>query len=294
MVVTIDPSSGFCFGVKRAIEQAEKILDKEGKLYCLGDIVHNKAEMERLEGIGLVSVGRDNLDNLKDVPVLFRAHGEPPSSYLKADENRLLLTDATCPIVKKLQDKIRKAWEEMKERGGQVVIFGSPGHPETIGLRGQTEGGAMVLQTPGDLEKINPAAPVELFSQTTMNTEEYMQLASNLRNRMRDHFAGHSVPLKVHKTICGQISGRIPRIRKFASSHDVLVFVGGSQSSNARVLFNHCREVNERSWFVTGPHEVKAEWFSGAGSAGVCGATSTPRWLMEQVAERIRELPPWK
>ncbi len=290
MDVTIDPSSGFCFGVKRAIEQAEELLDKEGKLYCLGDIVHNRAEMERLEGRGLKSVGHREMMELSDVPLLFRAHGEPPSSYDTAHSNRLSLTDATCPIVRKLQERIRKVWQEIRPGGGQVVIFGNPGHPETIGLRGQTDGEAIVVSAVDELDAVDPSAPVALFSQTTKNPGEYKQIAGELKKRMENHFTGGGVPLKVYNTICGQIAGRTPGIRKFASSHDVIVFVGGSRSSNARVLFGHCSEANPRSWFVTGAGEVAGEWFEGAISAGVCGATSTPRWLMEKVAERIREL----
>ncbi|TVR72734.1 MAG: 4-hydroxy-3-methylbut-2-enyl diphosphate reductase [Marinilabiliales bacterium] len=290
MVVTIDPSSGFCFGVRRAIEQAEDLLDREGKLYCLGDLVHNKAEMQRLERRGLTSIDHSAMEKLREAPLLFRAHGEPPSSYDLTGRNRLSLTDATCPIVKKLQEKVRKAWMEMKEKGGQLVIFGNPGHPETIGLLGHTEGGAVIVQEAGNIEAVNPAQPVTLFSQTTRNPDEYRRLAGNIEAKMKEHFPGGNVPLKVHNTICGQISGRTPRIRKFAASRDVIVFVGGSQSSNAKVLFGQCREVNPRSWFVTGASEIKPEWFEDAGSAGVCGATSTPRWLMEEAAERIREL----
>ncbi len=290
MDVTIDPSSGFCFGVRRAIEQAEDLLDREGKLFCLGDLVHNKSEMERLERRGLTSIDHSAMKKLREAPLLFRAHGEPPSSYELAGKNSITLTDATCPIVKKLQERVRKAWMEMKESGGQVVIFGNPVHPETIGLRGQTGGEAIVVSAAGDLDAVDPSLPVALFSQTTKNPVEYKQIAGELRKRMKQHLASGEVPMKVYNTICGQISGRTPRIREFAASHDVIVFVGGSQSSNAKVLFGQCREVNPGSWFVTGAGEVAGEWFEGAGSAGVCGATSTPRWLMEEVAEKIRQL----
>ena len=290
MKVTIDPGSGFCFGVKRAIEQAESLLEEGRGLYCLGDIVHNTAEMERLRERGLTSVTREEIGKLKGGAVLFRAHGEPPSSYRLVRDNELTLTDATCPIVLKLQERIKKAWERQKGGRGQVVIFGNPDHPETIGLQGTTNGEAIIVSGPGDLSAINPEKPVELFSQTTRDTDQFLQVEKNIRQMMSAHFPAGAVPLKVHNTICGQISGRTPRIRKFAGQHDIIIFVGGMQSSNAKVLFGHCREANPRSRFVTGPGEVMAEWFEGAGSAGVCGATSTPLWLMEKVAEKIRDL----
>lgn len=290
MKVTIDPASGFCFGVKRAIEQAETLLDKGGRLYCLGDIVHNRAEMNRLQKRGLVSVGHEELVNLAGERLLFRAHGEPPASYRAIEKNSISLADATCPIVKKLQERITKAWQGIKKDNGQLVIFGNPDHPETIGLLGQTGGEAIVVTAPEDLSEIDPRRPVVLFSQTTKNSSDFSQLEKNISEMMGKYYREDELPLKVHNTICGQISGRIPRIRKFAAEHDVVVFVGGTQSSNARVLFGHCREVNPGSRFVTKPEEVQAEWFAGAGSAGVCGAASTPQWLMEKVADNIRML----
>ena len=290
MQVTIDPGSGFCFGVKRAIEQAESLLEEGRGLYCLGDIVHNTAEMERLRERGLTSVSREEIGRLKWSSVLFRAHGEPPSSYRLIRDKELTLTDATCPIVLKLQERIKKAWERQKGEGGQVVIFGNPGHPEITGLLGRTNGQAIIVSGPGDLSAIDPAKPVELFSQTTKDTYQFLQVEKNIRQMMSAHFPAGAVPLKVHNTICGQVSGLTPLIRRFAGEHDVIIFVGGTQSSNAKVLFGHCREVNPRSRFVTGPGELEAEWFEGARSAGVCGATSTPLWLMEKVAEKIREL----
>ncbi len=290
MDVTIDQGSGFCFGVRRAIEQAESLLENDSSLYCLGDIVHNKAEMERLADRGLTSISREEMGNLEKGSVLFRAHGEPPSSYKTTSEKGLQLTDATCPIVKKLQERVRKAWELQQRKGGQVVIFGNPGHPETIGLMGHTGGGAIIVTDPSDLGKIDPQRPVDLFSQTTKNSDEYRKLEENIRQRMSEYFSVDKLPLKAHNTICGQISGRTPKIRRFAASHDVIVFVGGTHSSNAKVLFAHCLEVNSRSRFVSAPEELEEGWFKNARSAGVCGATSTPQWLMETVAEKIRSL----
>lgn len=290
MDVTIDQGSGFCFGVRRAIELAESILEGDRSLYCLGDIVHNKAEMERLAGRGLTSISKEEMGRLKKGNVLFRAHGEPPSSYRSISEKGLQLTDATCPIVKKLQERVRKAWELQQREGGQVVIFGNPDHPETIGLMGHAGGKAIIVRDPSDLDKIDPQRPVEMFSQTTKNSDEYRKLEDNIRQRMSEYFSVDKLPLKVHNTICLQISGRTPKIRRFAASHDVIVFVGGTHSSNAKVLFGHCLEINSRSRFVSAPEELEAVWFKNARSAGVCGATSTPQWLMEAVAEKIRSL----
>jgi 4-hydroxy-3-methylbut-2-en-1-yl diphosphate reductase len=289
MKITIDDDSGFCFGVERAIEQAEAILQKTGRLHCVGDIVHNIAEMDRLKKKGLISVDHNRLNELGGEQVLFRAHGEPPSSYKTAAGNNNELTDATCPIVKKLQERIRKAWENLSKTGGQLVIFGNPDHPETIGLQGQTGGKAIIISDPEDLESISPGKPLELFSQTTKSTEGFLQLEKNIRNIMKP-FYRDEIPLRVHNTICGQISRRMPRIREFAGRHDVIIFVSGKQSSNGKVLFSHCKEVNESSWFVSLPEEIQGEWFTGAGSAGICGGTSTPRWLMEEVAIKIKEL----
>ena len=290
MKVTIDSGSGFCFGVKRAIEKAEEILENQEQLYCLGDIVHNKAEMERLGERGLISIDQVAVKNLKGKPVMFRAHGEPPASYTIAGDNNNSLTDATCPIVRKLQDRISKAWAEIKKSRGQLVIFGNPDHPETIGLQGQTGGKAIIVTDPANLQEIDSARPVELFSQTTKSTGDFLRLEKNIRKLMSNHFSKRELPLKVHNTICGQISSRTPRIREFAGNHDVIVFVGGRESSNAKVLFDHCKEVNPGSWFVSLPEEVSAEWFKDARSTGICGATSTPQWLMEKVAGKIREL----
>jgi 4-hydroxy-3-methylbut-2-en-1-yl diphosphate reductase len=290
MKVTVDSESGFCFGVQRAIEKAEKLLEEHEKLHCLGDIVHNQAEMKRLGDKGLISTDKESLKKLRSEQVLFRAHGEPPASYIITGENKLSLTDATCPIVRKLQERIRKAWASVKDQNGQLVIYGNPDHPEIIGLQGQTGNGAIIVKDPAGLSGIDPKRPVELFSQTTKSTGEFRSLERNIRELMKDHHPDREIPLKVHNTICGQISRRTPLIKKFARSNDVIVFVGGTKSSNARVLFLHCKAANPRSWFVSLPQEVEQEWFRDASSAGVCGATSTPLWLMEEVAARIREL----
>lgn len=287
--ITVDQDSGFCFGVKRAIEMAETQLEKHDKLYCLGDIVHNTSEIRRLSEKGLITAGSPDLKKLRSGRVLFRAHGEPPSSYTTIKENSLELTDATCPIVKKLQEKVKKAWDYVSDVNGQLVIYGNPDHPEIIGLQGQTGDSAIIVSDPGELSAIDPSKPVELFSQTTKSPAGYNRLEQNLRTLMKKHSC-HDIPLRVHNTICGQISRRLPLIREFAGSHDVIIFVGGNQSSNAKVLFGHCKEVNPNSRFISLPEEVEKEWFWNASTAGVCGATSTPQWLMEKVAERIAGL----
>lgn len=290
MQVTIDPGSGFCFGVKRAIEQAESILENQEQLYCLGDIVHNKPEMKRLGKLGLVSADHKTVKNLKGKYVMFRAHGEPPASYRITRDNNLSLTDATCPIVRKLQVRITKAWSELEKNKGQLVIFGNPDHPETIGLQGQTGGQAIIITDPRNVKEVDPARPVELFAQTTKSITGFLELEKNIRKLMREHFRAGELPLKVHNTICGQISRRIPGIREFAGKHDIIIFVGGKESSNAKVLFRHCKETNPRSWFISDPEELEAGWFKDARSAGISGATSTPEWLMEKVAATIMEL----
>ena len=290
MKITIDSDSGFCFGVKLAIEQAEAELEKTGKLHCVGDIVHNVAEMERLKKKGLISVDHEKFKELTGESVLFRAHGEPPSSYQLIKEHNIRLTDATCPIVKKLQARIKEAWYRLEKSNGQLVVFGDHRHAETIGLQGQTNGRAIIISDPADLSKIDPERPVEVFSQTTKSTEGFLELERNIGMLMKPYYPENEIPLRSHNTICRQISGRMPRIREFAASHDVIVFVSGRQSSNGKVLFDNCKEVNQNSWFVSLPGEVESEWFAGASSTGICGGTSTPRWLMEEIEVKIREL----
>jgi 4-hydroxy-3-methylbut-2-en-1-yl diphosphate reductase len=290
ITVTIDPGSGFCFGVRRAIEKAEALLEEDKKLFCLGDIVHNQAEMKRLSEQGLVSLNRDSLGYLGSGHVLFRAHGEPPSSYRAIAGKNITLTDATCPIVQKLQEKIKRSWESLQDRNGQLVILGNPGHPEIIGLQGQTGGSAIIIKDAGNIAAIDPGRPVALFAQTTGDTEEFLRLAGNIRDAMRPHFKAGQEPLEIHNTICRQVSRRIPGIREFARSHDVIVFVGGRKSSNGKILFCHCLQANPASHYVSLASEVDRDWLKSARTAGVCGATSTPAWLMEEVAEKIREL----
>ena len=285
MKVIIDPGSGFCGGVIRAISRAEEFLSSHPKLHSLGEMVHNEAELVRLESKGLVSVGRDALGSLPaGESVLIRAHGEPPSTYAAA--SHLNIIDCTCPVVLKIQKSIREAGERLAGKG-TIVIFGKIGHPEVLGLVGQAPGQAVVVvenmkQLQQAVSEARIAAPVEVFSQTTKSPVEYGQICSVLQE---------IYPVTViHNTICSQVAERHRALSEFAGEHDVIVFVAGRQSSNGRVLFELCRSVNANSYLVGDISELKPLWFDGARSVGVCGATSTPKWLLEQVADAIKKL----
>ena len=283
MIVEIDQKSGFCFGVLNAIGKAEETLNTEGMLYSLGHIVHNELEVKRLQEIGLKTINHDEFFQLKDCKVLIRAHGEPPSTYEYARQNNITLIDATCPVVLKLQQRVKKASESMNELDGQVVIFGHLGHAEVSGLVGQTNDQAIIIDNPEDYQNIDLSRPLVIFSQTTKSVDDFRKLTENIKNH------GHSNKIEVHDTICRQVSNRVPHLQGFAIKYDLVVFVGGLHSSNARVLFDVCKKQNDRSYFVSSPDELHAEWFSGVNTVGVCGATSTPQWLMEKVAEKIKQ-----
>jgi len=283
MQVIIDIKSGFCFGVKNAIALAEKEL-KEGKpFYCLGDIVHNEEEVLRLEKLGMEVIDRNSFKNLSNCKVLIRAHGEPPETYAHAKENNIELIEGTCPVVLKLQEKIRKKNSELNENG-TLIIFGKPDHPEVIGLNGQVGNRAIIVQTPEDLNKIDFSKPVKLFAQTTMSREKYHQLRTELENRMSDPMLFESCD-----SICGQVANRGPWLEEFSKSVDAVVFVGGKKSSNSKVLYNHCKSVNANSFFVSSPGELESVSLREFKKIGVCGATSTPQWLMEDVAKTIEK-----
>lgn len=284
MIVEIDPKSGFCFGVVNAIGKAEEMLKTAETLYSLGHIVHNELEVKRLQDLGLITISHDEYFKLKDCQVLIRAHGEPPSTYEYARQNNISLIDATCPVVLKLQERVKKAAQTMREENGQVVIFGHTGHAEVTGLTGQTKNEAIIIDHPDDLEKLDASRPVVVFSQTTKSVSDFKTLTENIKNHSK------SGKVETHDTICRQVSNRVPHLRMFAAGYDLVIFVGGRQSSNARVLFDVCKEANEHTYFVSVPEELQPDWFSGANTVGICGATSTPRWLMEQVAEQIRIL----
>lgn len=287
--VEIDVNSGFCFGVVTAINKAEEELSKSGQLYCLGDIVHNAGEVERLKGKGLKTITHSDLGNLHDVKVLLRAHGEPPQTYATANENHVTIIDATCPVVLQLQRRINKAYTEgltQEKEGGSkplIVIYGKNGHAEVNGLVGQTNGEAVVIQ---DLEGINHLdldRDIMLYSQTTKSLEGFREIVSEIQKRKtRGKF-------EYFDTICRQVANRMEKMQAFAANHEVVVFVSGSKSSNGKVLYEKCREVNPRTYLISDETELKPEWTDGYRSIGICGATSTPLWLMEKVADKVKE-----
>ena len=283
MIVEIDKKSGFCFGVLNAIGKAEESLKSEDMLYSLGHIVHNELEVKRLQEMGLKTINHDEFFQLKDCKVLIRAHGEPPSTYEYARLNNITLIDATCPVVLKLQQRVKKASDAMNELDGQVVVFGHRGHAEVTGLVGQTDGKAILIENPEDYHQIDLLRPLVVFSQTTKSVDDFKKLNENIKN----HTLTNSV--EFHDTICRQVSNRVPHLQDFASRFELIIFVGGRHSSNAHVLFDVCKKQNERSYFVSSADDLQANWFSGVSTVGVCGATSTPQWLMEKVAEELKQ-----
>ncbi|MFM9027989.1 MAG: 4-hydroxy-3-methylbut-2-enyl diphosphate reductase [Bacteroidota bacterium] len=292
MKVTIDPQSGFCFGVVYAIEMAEQELDRSGKLYCLGDIVHNNMEVERLTAKGLEVIDHSRLKELRDCKVLIRAHGEPPETYEIALRNNIELIDASCPVVLKLQNRVRLGYSEVVEAGGQVVIYGEAGHAEVNGLIGQTDGSAILVRDENDLHKIDFSRPVFFFSQTTKSTAgfEKMRLLIEERAKAAQESEIEEEYLSTNDTICRQVSNREPQLRRFATQYDVIIFVSGKKSSNGKALFGVCQSVNPRTYFVSDTTEIEANWFQGVETVGICGATSTPMWLMEKAAEHVSGL----
>ncbi|MCE4563651.1 4-hydroxy-3-methylbut-2-enyl diphosphate reductase [Maribellus sp. CM-23] len=284
MIVEIDRGSGFCFGVINAIKAAEKELQHEDKLYCLGDIVHNGKEVERLENMGLKSITKDEYFTLSNCKVLIRAHGEPPETYEYAEKNNIELIDATCPVVLTLQEKVKGSYLQNKLQEGQLVIYGKKGHAEIIGLDGQTDNNAIVVESVADVDKIDMSRPVSLYSQTTKRIEDFHEIADAVKSKVQP-----GVPLQIKDTICRQVSNRVPNLKKFAIKYDLVLFIAGVKSSNGKYLFTICEEVNPNSKKITGIEEIDREWFQGVNSVGICGATSTPNWLMEDVAGWVRE-----
>ena len=285
MQVNIDEYSGFCFGVTSAIEAAERELQK-GQLFCLGDIVHNGQEVQRLEQLGLETIDYDDLRTLHSVRVLFRAHGEPPSTYRIAQRNAIEVIDASCPVVLKLQKRIRDTYQAHHGTAAQIVIFGKKGHAEVIGLEGQTNNTAIVIESIKDLHKLDFARPIYLFSQTTKSVEEFHAIVKAIEaNRQEGEKDGYP-QFEYHDTICRNVANRVKRIQDFARSNDVVIFVGGQKSSNAKVLYNNCLEVNSCTIFVSSEADLTDEILCKCHAAkrvGICGATSTPKWLMEQI-----------
>jgi 4-hydroxy-3-methylbut-2-enyl diphosphate reductase len=278
--IEIDDGSGFCFGVTTAIRKAEEELAAGKTLYCLGDIVHNGMECERLRSMGLITINHDELKALHDVKVLLRAHGEPPETYEIARRNNIEIIDATCPVVLQLQRRIKREYDSNPD--AQIVIFGKPGHAEVLGLVGQTNSKAIVIAGIDDAKALDFNRDIYLYSQTTKSLDEF--------HRIIDYIQEHISPeatFRSFDTICRQVANRMPNISSFAKRHDLILFVCGRKSSNGKVLFNECRSVNPNSYLIEGPVEIKREWIEGIDTIGICGATSTPKWLMERCRDRI-------
>ena len=285
MVIEIDEGSGFCFGVTRAIGKAEEELGNGKKLYCLGDIVHNGKECSRLQQLGLETIDHNTYNTLHDANVLLRAHGEPPSTYKKAQENNIHIIDATCPVVLHLQERIRKEYLADTESKKQIVIFGKNGPAEVLGLVGQTEGTAIVIEKPEEVEQLDFHRDICLYSQTTKSLDGFRKIVDYIQNHISPE-----ATFKYADTICRQVANRMPHIREFSSRHDVILFVCGKKSSNGRVLFSQCLDVNPRSYMIDTASEVDPSWLQDCSSVGICGATSTPKWLMEECKVRIQQL----
>ena len=283
--IEIDEHSGFCFGVTTAIKKAEEELQKGEKLYCLGDIVHNSIECDRLKKLGLITINHDEFAKLHNAKVLFRAHGEPPATYETAKKNNLEIIDATCPVVLKLQQRIKKKWQECAGEESQIIIYGQKGHAEVLGLVGQTDGTAIVIESPEEVERLDFNRDICLYSQTTKSLDGFRTIVEYIK----EHISKNAT-FKYADTICRQVANRMPHIREFASRHDVILFVCGKKSSNGRVLFSQCLDVNARSYMIDAASEIDPDWLQNYSSVGICGATSTPKWLMEECKVRIQEL----
>jgi len=282
MKIDIDKKSGFCFGVVYAIQRAEEILKSDGKLFCLGDIVHNNVEVTRLEKLGLITIDHDELAKLHNCKVLIRAHGEPPETYKIALKNNIELIDASCPVVLRLQNKIKDGSDEISKKDGQVVIYGKKGHAEVNGLVGQTGNKAIVIEGPEDLIKVDFSKPINLFSQTTKSITGFKKIKSMIEERNTD--------LISNDTICRQVASRGDDLPLFAKEHDVIIFVSGKKSSNGKMLYEICKKENPRSYFVSNIDEVDKQWFNENDNVGICGATSTPMWLMDKISNTINSI----
>jgi 4-hydroxy-3-methylbut-2-enyl diphosphate reductase len=280
--IEIDKKSGFCFGVVRAIDKAEEELAKGEVLYCLGDIVHNSKEVERLEKLGLITINHEQFAQLHDVKVMLRAHGEPPSTYEIAKTNNITLIDASCPVVLRLQSRVKKAYDISTDDDAQVVIYGQVGHAEVNGLMGQTEGKAIVVENESDLSKLDMTKNIRLFSQTTKSLDGFNRLISNISEQKTA-----DSNFEFTDTICRQVSNRVPNLTIFAQQNDIVIFVSGKKSSNGKVLYQHCKSINPDTYFVSEPEEVLELNIDKSKKIGICGATSTPQWLMEKVAHML-------
>lgn len=283
--VEIDEGSGFCFGVVTAIHKAEEELAKGETLYCLGDIVHNSREVDRLKTMGLITINREEFKQLKNAKVLLRAHGEPPETYMIARENNIEIIDATCPVVLRLQKRIRQGYLADSDEEKQIVIYGKSGHAEVLGLVGQTDGKAIVIEKAEEAKKLDLNKSIRLFSQTTKSLDEFQEIV--------EYFKQHISPeatFEYYDTICRQVANRMPKLREFAATHDLIFFVSGKKSSNGKMLFEECLKVNANSHLIDNEKEIDPSLLQNVKSIGVCGATSTPKWLMEKIYNHIRTL----
>ena len=283
MIIEIDDGSGFCFGVTTAIKKAEEELARGEKLYCLGDIVHNGMECDRLRDMGLITINHDEMRQLHNAKVLLRAHGEPPETYELARKNNIEIIDATCPVVLKLQKRIKEQYDENNDR--QIVIFGKKGHAEVLGLVGQTQSRAIVIESSDEVTKLDFSRDIYLYSQTTKSLDEFNSIIEYIQTHISP-----SATFKSFDTICRSVANRMPNISKFAAKHNLILFVCGRKSSNGKVLYNECLRVNPNSHLIEDPNEIDPSWLEGIDSVGICGATSTPRWLMEQCSEAIQKM----
>lgn len=276
--IEIDKGSGFCFGVVTAITKAEQVLAEGNQLYCLGDIVHNSKEVERLQKMGLITINHEEFNKLRNATVLLRAHGEPPSTYEIAKKNNITIIDATCPVVLRLQKKVKKENDTEDDKDKQIVIYGKNGHAEVLGLVGQTEGKAIVIESLEEVKTLNFNKSIRLYSQTTKSLDEFQKIVAYIEEHISEN-----ATFKYFDTICRQVANRIPNIKSFASSHDLIFFVSGKKSSNGKILYNECKQINPKTYFIDGIEEIDLSLLQDSQSIGICGATSTPKWLMEEI-----------
>ena len=284
--VEIDEGSGFCFGVVTAINKAEEELAKGETLYCLGDIVHNSREVERLKTMGLITINREEFKQLRNAKVLLRAHGEPPETYMIARENNIEIIDATCPVVLRLQKRIKQEFlQDAANDEKQIVIYGKNGHAEVLGLVGQTDGKAIVIEKAEEVKKLDLNKSIRLFSQTTKSLDEFQEIVAYIKQNISPE-----ATFEYYDTICRQVANRMPKLREFAATHDLIFFVSGKKSSNGKMLFEECLKVNANSHLIDNEKEIDPSLLQNVQSIGVCGATSTPKWLMEEIYNHIQSL----
>lgn len=280
MHIEIDNKSGFCFGVQRAIAKAEELIENGETITCLGEMVHNHEEVERLEKLGMKTIEIEQLSQQNNQTILIRSHGEPPSTYQNLNKNNNKIIDATCPVVLKLQQRIKNSFEQIQKTNGQLLIYGKKGHAEVIGLNGQTGNKAIIVSSVDDLKQIDFSRPIEMYSQTTMPLSGFNIIKEAINKQALNK-------VTYHDTICRQVANRVPHISEFAKKFDIILFVSGKKSSNGKLLFDECKKNNPRSYFISSASELDSSWFRDAKSIGICGATSTPQWLMEQVKSHL-------